>query len=65
MLPELTSVVLSAEGVRRAVHGRELGPADWTGDPTGIGIRGSGLTIGSESKSQIPNHVTRSFGSWI
>jgi tRNA pseudouridine55 synthase len=28
MLPELTSVVLNSEGVRRAVHGRELGPAD-------------------------------------
>jgi tRNA pseudouridine55 synthase len=45
MLPELTSVVLNPEGVRRAVHGRELGPADWTGNPTGFGIRGSGLTV--------------------
>jgi tRNA pseudouridine55 synthase len=53
MLPDMASVVLNPEGVRRAVHGRELGPADWTGDPTGFGIRGSGLTV--ESESRIPN----------
>jgi hypothetical protein len=28
MLPGLSSVVLTSEGVRRAVHGRDLGPGD-------------------------------------
>jgi tRNA pseudouridine55 synthase len=35
MLPELRSVVLTPEGVRHAVQGRELGPGDLTGDRTG------------------------------
>jgi tRNA pseudouridine55 synthase len=38
MLPELTAVVLNSEGVVRAVHGRELGPGDWAGAVSGIGI---------------------------
>jgi tRNA pseudouridine55 synthase len=29
MLPRLTAVVLNAEGVNRAVHGRDLGPGDF------------------------------------
>ena len=28
MLPALAAVALTADGVRRAVHGRDLGPAD-------------------------------------
>ena len=28
MLPGFSSVTLTSEGVRRAVHGRDLGPAD-------------------------------------
>jgi tRNA pseudouridine55 synthase len=53
MLPELTAVVLNSEGVVRAVHGRELGPGDWAGDLSGLGIRDSGLTI--EGESRIPS----------
>jgi tRNA pseudouridine55 synthase len=38
MLPELPAVVLTVEGVRHAVHGRELGAVDLVGD-SGLGIR--------------------------
>jgi tRNA pseudouridine55 synthase len=52
MLPELPAVVLTAVGVRHAVHGRELGGGDFVGD--------LGLGIGdSEDKSQIPNPKSR------
>jgi hypothetical protein len=57
MLPGFASVVLNADGVRRALHGRELGPADGSGDVTGFGIRDSGLTVGGESR--VPNPESR------
>ena len=41
MLPALAAVVLTAEGVRRAVHGRELAPADVAGRAAGTaGVAG-------------------------
>jgi tRNA pseudouridine55 synthase len=55
MLPELTAVVLNSEGVARAVHGRELGPGDCSGDLTGFGIRGSGLTLGDHARIPAPD----------
>ncbi|OFW29641.1 MAG: tRNA pseudouridine(55) synthase TruB [Acidobacteria bacterium RIFCSPLOWO2_02_FULL_65_29] len=44
MLPALAAVVLTGEGVRRAVHGREVGPGEVAGrteDPRGPGGPGS------------------------
>jgi hypothetical protein len=32
MLPEMSAIVLTTEGVRRALHGRDLGPGEGTGD---------------------------------
>jgi tRNA pseudouridine55 synthase len=52
MLPELTSVVLNTEGVRRAVHGRELGPAD-TERRLGIDAAGSRLVRLVDSSGQL------------
>ena len=52
MLPELTSVVLNAEGVRRAVHGRELGPAE-TERRLGIDAAGSRLVRLVDSSGQL------------
>jgi tRNA pseudouridine55 synthase len=52
MLPELASVVLNPEGVRRAVHGRELGPAD-TERRLGIGDAGSRLVRLIDSSGQL------------
>jgi len=40
MLPGLAPVVLTAEGVRKAIHGRELGPRDCA---SGFGIPDAGL----------------------
>jgi tRNA pseudouridine55 synthase len=38
MLPELASVVLDDEGVARAIHGRDIGPAEISGErSTGSG----------------------------
>lgn len=39
MLPQLAAVVLTDEGVRRAVHGLDLGPADVDGGPGGMESR--------------------------
>jgi tRNA pseudouridine55 synthase len=55
MLPGLSSVMLTSEGVRHAVHGRDIGPADAQDaaqDAVGFGIRG----LGFGGESQIPNH---------
>ncbi len=57
MLPGFASVVLNADGVRRALHGLDLGPADGLGDVTGFGIRDSELTVGGESR--VPNPESR------
>jgi tRNA pseudouridine55 synthase len=35
MLPALSAVVLTGEGVRRARHGRDLGPSDFAGNTAG------------------------------
>ena len=53
MLRDFPSVVLTPDGVRRAVHGRDLGPGDTEG-PTGFGIGDSGF------ESQSPNPESRS-----
>ena len=52
MLPELTSVVLNADGVRRAVHGRDLGPAD-TEQRLGTEAVGSRLVRLVDSSGQL------------
>src|SRR5262245_19093678 len=52
MLPELPSLMLTPDGVRHAVQGRDLGPGDLTGD-SGLGIRDS------ENKSRIPDPESR------
>jgi len=41
LLPGLSSVVLTAEGVRRATHGRDLGPADMVRTRTSDSASGS------------------------
>ena len=46
MLPGLAPVVLTSDGVRKAIHGRELGPADCV---SGFASRDPGLGIQSES----------------
>src|SRR5262249_3333455 len=46
MLQELHAVVLTPEGVRHAVQGRELGPGDLTGtEDRGFGIRDLGCWV--------------------
>jgi tRNA U55 pseudouridine synthase TruB len=54
MLPGLAPVVLTSDGVRKAIHGRELGPADCV---SGFATRDSELARRSESRthdSRIP-----------
>jgi tRNA pseudouridine55 synthase len=51
MLPGLAPVVLTSDGVRKAVHGRELGPADCV---SGFANRDSGLARPSESRTATP-----------
>jgi tRNA pseudouridine55 synthase len=51
MLPGLAPVVLTSDGVRKAIHGRELGPADCV---SGFATRDSGLAIRSESGTATP-----------
>jgi tRNA pseudouridine55 synthase len=46
MLPGLAPVVLTSDGVRKAMHGRELGPRDCV---SGFGSRDAGLVPLSES----------------
>jgi len=50
MLPGLAPVVLTSDGVRKAIHGRELGPGDCV---SGFASRDSGLGIQSESGTTI------------
>jgi tRNA pseudouridine55 synthase len=55
MLPALDAVTLTAEGVRRATHGRDLGPADFTeipADPTKPGTVG-GVSSSPASSSRL------------
>jgi tRNA pseudouridine55 synthase len=61
MLPGLSSVMLTTEGVRHAVHGRDIGPAD-AQDGMGFVIRDLGFG-GSEGvcESRIPNPESRGF----
>ena len=59
MLPGLSSVVLTSEGVRHAVHGRDIGPADAQGG-MGFGIRELGVAEGV-CESRTPNPQSRSF----
>jgi tRNA pseudouridine55 synthase len=53
MLPRLAPVVLTQDGVRKAIHGRELGPLDCV---SGFGIRDSGFGY-SNPDFRFPNHV--------
>jgi tRNA pseudouridine55 synthase len=51
MLPGLAPVVLTSDGVRKAIHGRELGPGDCV---SGFANRDSGLARPSESQPATP-----------
>jgi len=51
MLPGLAPVVLTSDGVRKAIHGRELGPGDCV---SGFANRDPGLARPSESQSATP-----------
>ena len=51
MLPGLAPVVLTSDGVRKAVHGRELGPGDCV---SGFANRDSQLARPSESRTATP-----------
>jgi tRNA pseudouridine55 synthase len=51
MLPGLAPVVLTSDGVRKAIHGRELGPGDCV---SGFANRDSGLARPSESRTATP-----------
>lgn len=51
MLPRLAPVVLTADGVRKAIHGRELGLGDCV---SGFGLRDSGLAAPDESRIPTP-----------
>ena len=51
MLPGLAPVVLTSDGVRKAIHGRELGPGDCV---SGFANRDSGLARPSESGTAAP-----------
>lgn len=57
MLGTFPSVVLTADGVRRATHGQDVGPGDVEGPP-GLGSRDSGFAsewrAGSESQTSTP-----------
>jgi hypothetical protein len=48
MLPGLAPVVLTSDGVRKAIHGRELGPADCV---SGFSTRDSALARRSEART--------------
>ena len=48
MLPGLAPVVLTSDGVRKAIHGRELGPADCV---SGFSTRNSALARRSEART--------------
>jgi tRNA U55 pseudouridine synthase TruB len=54
MLPRLAPVVLTPDGVRKAIHGRELEDRDCV---SGFGIRDSGLA--AQSESRIPSPESR------
>jgi tRNA U55 pseudouridine synthase TruB len=54
MLPGLAPVVLTSDGVRKAIHGRELGPGDCV---SGFANRDSGLARPSESEPRLQNPV--------
>jgi tRNA pseudouridine55 synthase len=56
MLPRLAPVVLTADGVRKAIHGRELGLGDCV---SGFGLRDSGLVAPNEAR--IPTPESRLF----
>jgi len=56
MLPNFPAVTLTPEGVRRAINGCQLGPADTI---SGFGVRASGL--GTPDESRIPNPKSRLF----
>jgi tRNA U55 pseudouridine synthase TruB len=45
MLPELPAVVLTAEGLRHAVQGRDIGPGDLLTRDLGLGIRDLGSCV--------------------
>jgi len=45
MLPTLAAVVLTPEGLRRAGHGRDLGPGDVEGRVTGAVAGGPGTAL--------------------
>jgi tRNA pseudouridine55 synthase len=51
MLPGLAPVVLTSDGVRKAIHGRELGPGDCV---SGFVARDSGRGMRSESGTTTP-----------
>jgi tRNA pseudouridine55 synthase len=51
MLPGLAPVVLTSDGVRKAIHGRELGPGDCV---SGFANRDSGLARPSDSRTATP-----------
>jgi len=51
MLPGLAPVVLTSDGVRKAIHGRELGPGDCV---SGFANRDSGLARRSASQPATP-----------
>ena len=59
MLPGLSSVVLTSEGVRRAVHGRDIGPAD-AQEGMGFVIRDLGFAEGV-CESRAPNPQSQAF----
>src|SRR5436190_6547567 len=61
MLPGLSSVTLTSAGVRHAVHGRDIGPAD-VQEGAGFGVRDLGFEgrgVGAESR--ILNPESRGF----
>ena len=61
MLPGLSSVTLTSEGVRHAVHGRDIGPAD-VQEGAGFGVRDLGFECrGVGAESRIPNPESRGF----
>ncbi len=51
MLPGLAPVVLTSDGVRKAIHGRELGPGDCV---SGFANRDTGLARPSDSRTSTP-----------
>ncbi len=51
MLPGLAPVVLTSDGVRKAIHGQELGPGDCV---SGFANRDTGLARPSDSRTSTP-----------